>query len=69
MRPKNSIFPSGKYLAKSPVLYNLDDLELEIGLDINFSLVNCLRFKYPLAKPAPPICNSPGIPIGTGCKF
>ena len=31
---------------------------------MNFSAVNSLLLKYPLANPSPPIYNSPTTPIG-----
>ena len=63
------MLPSAKYLPKSPVLYNLREFSsLPKGLGINLSAVKSGRFRYPLAKPAPPIYISPSTPTGTGFR-
>ena len=60
------MLPSGRYRARSPVLYSRAP-----GSALNGSariLGRQLRpVQIPRANPAPPMYNSPGTPTGTGC--
>src|SRR6185503_17746629 len=65
MRPRNSMLPSDKYRARSPVLYSLCPGSRLNGSAMNRSAVRSARLMYPLATPTPPMYISPTTPLPT----